>query len=166
MCYLGYNQSTSNKNSSVFKENCTMTWSCIVHISGSKKSFFSIRDISFLRRFFFLWLRFFLFARNKKKEMNKIPGRSILVAASKRLFASLRVTVGNPPVFNMLHLSESVCRWVYAGAWQDASLSNIVWLFIKTFQAFVCRNTLRWVVKFPVIFNFLLICLFLKFELI
>ena len=27
--------------------------------------------ISFWQRFFFLWLRFFLFARNKKKEMNK-----------------------------------------------------------------------------------------------
>ena len=43
-----------------------------------------IHPITFWQRFFFLWLRFFLFARNKKKEMNKIPGRSILVASPKK----------------------------------------------------------------------------------
>ena len=39
--------------------------------------------ISFWRRFFFLWLRFFLFARNKKKEMNK---NSSLALSMTRLF--------------------------------------------------------------------------------
>ena len=30
-----------------------------------------IHPITFWQRFFFLWLRFFLFGRSKKKEMNK-----------------------------------------------------------------------------------------------
>ena len=43
--------------------------------------------ISFWRRFFFLWLRFFLFARNKKKEMNKTQ------LLTQRYFASLNMTL-------------------------------------------------------------------------
>ena len=56
-------------------------------------------EISFLRRFFFLWLRFFLFARNKKKEMNKIPGQSILVATPKKTLRSAKYDLHPPKTF-------------------------------------------------------------------
>ena len=85
-------------------------------------------EISFLRRFFFLWLHFFLFARNKKKEMNKIPGRSILVAASKRLFASLKVTVKK-------HLC-SIC-YVFLSLKAEARIPRIKNLFLNQIIAHI-----------------------------
>ena len=47
-------------------------------------------QISFWQRFFFLWLRFFLFGRSKKKEMNKTA------LYTTGYFASLNMTPPSP----------------------------------------------------------------------
>ena len=57
-----------------------------------------IHPITFWQRFFFLWLRFFLFGRSKKKEMNKTD------SYATGYFAPLNMTFSN------IVILQTVCR--------------------------------------------------------